>query len=92
MHGEIEYVLDDQTRVDCLTSSYATEVDFASKWAETIGQSLYYSIKTGKKPGVLLILENLSKERRHLSRLEKVAVDHNITVWTIDSKFKVKRY
>lgn len=35
MHGQIEYVLDDKTRVDCLTASYAIEVDFAPKWAES---------------------------------------------------------
>ena len=92
IHGQIEYVLDDRTRVDCLTSSYAIEVDFASKWAESIGQSLHYSIKTNKKAGVLLILEHPYKDRKYLRRLERVATDHNITVWTIDSRMVVKKY
>ncbi|MFH1027609.1 MAG: hypothetical protein V1791_06370 [Pseudomonadota bacterium] len=35
---------------------YAVEVEYAHKWAEAIGQSLYYSRMTGKKPGVVLIM------------------------------------
>ena len=30
--GQIEYVLEDKTRVDCLTEDFAVEFDFASKW------------------------------------------------------------
>lgn len=44
-------------RVDCLTEEYAIEFDFASKWAEAIGQSLFYRMMTGKKAGIVLILE-----------------------------------
>ena len=91
MGGEIEYVLSDKTRVDCLTSSYAIEVDFAPKWAESIGQSLYYGLMTKKKAGVLLILENGAKDRKYLSRLIKVADEVDITIWTIDDKLIVKR-
>ncbi len=56
--GVAEYRLDDGTRVDCLTDTHAVEVDFARKWAESIGQALYYGLQTGKRPGVLLILES----------------------------------
>ena len=41
--GITEYILPDKARVDCLTNSYAVEFDFASKWAESVGQSLYYA-------------------------------------------------
>jgi len=61
--GIIEYVLDDGARVDCLTDEYAIEFDFASKWAESVGQSLYYALQTGKKPGIVLILEKESDRR-----------------------------
>lgn len=50
-------VFPDKTRCDCLTSSHAIEFDFGKKWAEAIGQALYYSIQTGKRAGVVLILE-----------------------------------
>lgn len=83
MGGRIEVRLDDGTRVDCLTSEYAVEVEFAQKWAESIGQSLYYAERTGKKPGVLLIMGK--DDQRYLTRLETVAVKSNIKVWTTPS-------
>lgn len=61
--GITEYVLDDGARVDCLTDEYAIEFDFAPKWAEAVGQSLYYALKTGKKPGIVLILEKKADRR-----------------------------
>lgn len=54
--AEVEFRLEDGTRVDCLTDEYAIEVDWAHKWAEAIGQSLYYADQTGRKPGILLIV------------------------------------
>lgn len=83
LNGEIEVVLDDNSRLDILTDTFAIEVDFGKKWAESIGQSLYYSILTGKKAGVLLILDGKS-ENIFLKRLMAVAVKHDITVWVID--------
>lgn len=81
--GTQEYVLLDKTRVDCVTSQYALEVDFAPKWAESIGQSLYYSIRTGKQPAVLLILEDPCKDAKYLKRLNAVSSKHGIKVFTI---------
>ena len=75
----MEYVLPDKTRVDCLTDEYAIEVEFAEKWAESIGQSLYYSLVTGKKAGVYLIIEKES-EVRFLNRLFLVAKSFKIKV------------
>ena len=34
--GVVEFVLDDRSRVDCLTDEFAIEVDFACKWAGSI--------------------------------------------------------
>lgn len=39
--GKTEVVLNDKSRVDIVTDSFAIEVDFAEKWAESIGQTLY---------------------------------------------------
>jgi len=68
--GVTEYALPDKTRVDCLTDEYAIEIDFAEKWAESIGQALYYARMTGKKPAIYLILENES-DNRFLERIKK---------------------
>ena len=79
--GEMEYVLEDRTRVDCLTDEYAIEVDFAKKWAESIGQSLFYAQMTGKEPAVGLIVGD--KDSRFLKRLDRVAKEFNIKIFII---------
>lgn len=75
--GQIEYRLPDKTRVDCLTEEYAIEFDYGNKWAEGIGQSLYYAKKTGKKPAIALILRS-EKDNKYIERIN--AVDKNIKV------------
>jgi hypothetical protein len=55
--GQVEVRLPDKTRCDCLTETHAIEFDFGPKWAEAIGQALYYGLQTGKKPGIVLIIE-----------------------------------
>ena len=69
--GKREFRLWDMTRVDCLTKDYAIEFDFAKKWAESVGQALYYAEMTHKKPAVVLILQNLS-DMRYVKRVERV--------------------
>ncbi len=72
--GQVEVTLPDRTRADCLTSTHAIEFDFGNKWAESIGQSLFYAIQTGKRAGVVLILEK-KKDYRYWIRLNTI-VDH----------------
>ena len=78
-----EVVLFDRTRCDIVTDSFAIEVDFASKWAESIGQSLYYSNVLNKKAGVLLIIEDKQRDEKYLKRLRFIAEKYDITVWLI---------
>lgn len=84
-NGVMEFVLDDQARVDCLTDLHAVEFDFEHKWAESIGQALYYGIKTGKKPGVVLIVSTV-RDNPYFDRLKTVARRHGITVWIMEMK------
>lgn len=67
--GILEYKLDDSTRVDCLLPTMAVEIDFAPKWAECIGQALYYGQKTNRIPACVLIMENPEKDLKYLKRL-----------------------
>jgi len=69
MRGDSEVRLSDGTRADCLMGHYAVEVDFADKWAESVGQSLHYSSMTGLMPGILLILEDNDRDAKYLQRL-----------------------
>ena len=82
LDGEMEYVLKDRTRVDCLTDEYAIEVDFAKKWAESVGQSLYYAKMTHKQPAVGLIVG--TKDKKHLKRLNLLAKEYGIKVFVIE--------
>jgi len=72
--GQTEVVLPDKTRCDCVTEKHAIEFDFGRKWAESIGQALYYSIQTGKRAGVVLILEKPG-DYKYWIRLNTV-IDH----------------
>lgn len=72
--------LSDGTFPDCLTDEYAVEVDFAPKWAEAVGQSMNYAAETGKRPGILLIIEKPSQVV-HYERLKEKF--YWIKVWVI---------
>lgn len=80
--GVTEYRLDDGARVDCVTGEYAIEFDFAPKWAESVGQALYYAEATGLQPGVVLIIERPGDDRE-LDRLKRLAARYGITTWTM---------
>lgn len=83
MKGQKEVVLFDGARVDIVTDTFAIEVDFAEKWAQSIGQSLYYADVLNKKPGVLLVV-NGREDERYIRRLVTIASKHGITVWLMD--------
>ena len=55
----------------------AVEFDFASKWAESIGQAEHYAKMTGKKVMVVLILEDPNTEMVYYNRVKEIATLHN---------------
>ena len=77
-------VLPDGTRCDCVTDSHAIEFDFGSGWGESIGQSMYYSLQTKKKAGIVLILETM-KDRKYWIRLNTTIEHFNLPIdtWSI---------
>lgn len=81
-NGIMEYRLKDKTRVDCLTKKYAIEVDWARKWAEAIGQSLYYAQSTNKKAAIALIRSE--KDVRFIKRVKKISNKFNIKIFIIE--------
>jgi hypothetical protein len=83
--GQAEVVLSDATRCDCLTEANAIEFDFAPKWAEAIGQALYYGAMTGKTPGIVLIVRGPG-DAKYVERIKAVADRYEIAiaVWTMD--------
>ena len=91
--GQVEVVLTDGTRCDCVTATHAIEIDFGNKWAEAIGQSAYYSLQTEKRAGIVLILESV-KDRKYLIRLN-TTIDHfdlPIDIWSFgNAAYKKER-
>lgn len=84
MGGETNFLLDDKMMVDCLLDEYAVAIDFASQWAEVIGKSKYFAAMTGRKPGIVLILENEEKDFVNMIRLlTAIKEDKGWIVWTI---------
>ncbi len=83
LDGVMEQSLLDRTRIDCLTDEYAIEVDFSKKWAESVGQSLYYAEMTGKKPAVGFIMRDNKKDNRHLKRVKVLADKYHIKIFKI---------
>ena len=77
--GEIEVVLADRSRVDCMTATHAIEIDWCRKWAEGIGQALYYSKVTGKKAGLALIC-SVSEIDRFVDRVKLAAPEIDIFI------------
>ena len=67
-----------------VTATHAVEFDFGPKWTEAVGQGIYYSIQTGKKAGIVLILEN-KKDRKYWIRLNTTVEHFNlpIDIWTV---------
>ena len=82
----MEYRLSDNTRVDCMTDILAVEFDFANKWAECIGQALYYGRQTKKQPACVLIMENGEKDLKYLYRLRRAAYKKGVNMRTYTIK------
>jgi len=82
--GVTEKVLDDRTRVDCLTIGTAIEVEWAMNFYAGVGQSLFYSIKTKRNPGIALILRS-KIDCKYLNRLKLIisGTKPRILLWEI---------
>lgn len=79
--GQVEVVMPDKTRCDCLTATHAIEFDFGKKWAEAIGQSLNYALQTNKKAGIVLILKKDS-DYKYWIRLNSIIKYFNLPITT----------
>ena len=76
-------------RADIVNSSHAIEVEYASKWKEAIGQSLWYAIQTNKRPGIVLIKRSTADNKYVImlqSTLDYAKLDTRVWVWPDDFK------
>ena len=91
MNGRVEVIMGDKTRCDVVTDTHAIEVEFAQKWTEELGQSLWYFFQTNKKAGIVLIIED-KKDERFLLKLWSL-IEHrtikDVKIWTISKADKI---
>lgn len=66
--GQMEVVMKNGSRADCITDKYAVEVDFANKYHQCHGQAMEYSAQTGKYALCLLIVES-DKDLKYVKKL-----------------------
>ena len=76
--AKTEVRLWDGSRVDLLSDTHAWEVDYAAKHHEAVGQALYYSLVTGKRPGVVLLVRD--GDERFVYRCQSVCAKHGIAL------------
>lgn len=88
MFGEVrpesEVILPDGSRVDIIedVSDVAYEVDHSHKKFEAIGQALFYSAMTGKRPGIVLLMDGSEQSKKDYLRCRLVCNRHNIELKT----------
>lgn len=85
LNCKFEVTLPDNSRVDILCDSYSIEVDFANKWAEAVGQSLFYARQCSRSAGILLI-KSKRQDSIYISRLYSISQPLNIKVWIINAQ------
>jgi hypothetical protein len=78
-HGTHEFIMSDFTRIDCLTETEAIEFDWAYKWYEAIGQSLYYAYMSGKRAAIVLIARE-GNDERYIDRAGRTIVYHRLPI------------
>jgi hypothetical protein len=79
--AKTEVRLEDGTRCDLVNDTYAIECEYPDKWAEAIGQSLYYGIQLNKKPAILFLIKDVPREAKFVRRCKVVAKQHEIEVF-----------
>ena len=77
--GITEYVLPNKTRVDCYTSEFVAEYDWAKKYRQCIGQALEYSMNTGK-PAKCVLIRKSEYDCKYINRAKKLIEYYSLPV------------
>lgn len=77
--GIREVVLNDGTRIDCLTDDFAIEFDFPIKYRECLVQSLEYSMRTGK-PAKCILIRECEADQKYIDRAKNLIEFYQLPV------------
>ena len=80
LQGTSEVQLADKTRADCITLSYVIEVERPYKWAEGIGQVLYYATHFPDRTPVLVFVVSNPMDGRYISRALHVIREYRLPI------------
>jgi len=86
LHAEAEHRLPCGARVDLLTPTAAIEIDWPKKWAEGVGQALYYGAQTNRRAVVLYLVSDPVAEARYLDRARVAADAGGVEIWLWDCR------
>ena len=75
----------DKSRVDILTDKLAIEVDWAKKWCEAVGQSLWYADNFARAPGICLLSDDFKNDAKYIYRCQVICSKQNIELWLVDT-------
>ena len=84
--GLLDVRLPDGRRCDCLTRDYAITMTSGPHWAEALGTALYDAAQTGRKAGMVLVLEQ-EQEYENFLLLNTTLQHHrlDLKVWVIEN-------
>ena len=78
-------------RADLVHLDHAYEIEWANKWKESIGQSLWYALQLNKKPGIILLLRS-NKDYKYFiqlnSALQFAGLENSIVVRIFPNDFQ----
>ncbi len=78
-------------RVDLLTKEFAFEVEWANKWKNAIGQSIWYGLQTNRKPGIILIMKSKNDYKYFLqlnTALRYASLENKVKVYLFPNDFE----
>ncbi|MEC7290884.1 MAG: hypothetical protein VXW22_12420, partial [Pseudomonadota bacterium] len=71
---------------DCVSDTFAIEVESYSDWAEGIGQSLHYASETDKEPKLIMFCEtDVSRCYREEQRLKSTIESKSLGITVVDA-------
>lgn len=73
-------------RIDVTTDDYVIEIDKIAKWAECLGQALFYSSTTGKRGICALIVDNPDTAKEKLKVIENLFNQYDIALIVLVKK------
>ena len=77
---DVEVRLSDGSRVDYLGPRDAIEIDWARKWAEGIGQAVFYAEMTDRRATLILLVRDWDRELKYVNRCLLAATDLDVRV------------